>query len=136
MKTFAKPILTTVNRKVPYQKYLDPHIFTQNHKNLPKYQTSQRQLVRVLAATSSRTLKRDPNRGFTGAKSGQNSQNLRSRAWVLEALSRSSSSKAARTWPSRNLIQGPSKGVQNGQNQVKFGVPQGPSKVLPGKGYK
>ena len=46
MKTFAKPILTTVNRKVPYQKYLDPHIFTQNRMNLPKYQTSQRQLVR------------------------------------------------------------------------------------------
>ena len=40
-----------------------------------------------------------------------------------EALSRSSSQKAARTWPSHNLIR-TLKGVQNGQNQVKFGVPQ------------
>ena len=44
------------------------------------------------------------------AKSGQNDQNLRSRAWVCEALSRSSSPKAACTGPSRNLPPGPSKG--------------------------
>ena len=44
--------------------------------------------------------------------------------------------KAARTGPSRSLRPGPSKGVQNGQNRVKFGVPQGPSEVPPDKGYK
>ena len=49
-------------------------------------------------------------------KSGQNSQNLRSRAWVWEAPSSSSNPKAARAWPSRSLLSGPSKGVQNGQN--------------------
>ena len=38
--------------------------------------------------------------------------------------------------PSRNLPPGPSKGVQNGQNKVKFGVPQGPSKVHLGSGPK
>ena len=52
-------------------------------------------------------------------KSGQNTQNLRSRAWVCEALSRSSSPKAARKGPSRNLLSGPSKGVQNGENRLK-----------------
>ena len=72
---------------------------------------------------------------FFNRKSGQNDQNLASRAWVCEAPNRSSSPKAACTWPSRNLRPGPSKGVQNGQ-KVKFRVPQGPSKVLPGKGYK
>ena len=57
---------------------------------------------------------------FFNRKSGQNTQNLRFRAWVCEALSRSSSPKAARTGPSRSLPPGPSKGVQNdaklGQN--------------------
>ena len=53
---------------------------------------------------------------FFNRKSGQNSQNLRSRAWVWEALSRSSSPKAACTGPSRNLPPGPSKGSQNDQN--------------------
>ena len=45
-------------------------------------------------------------------QSGQNDQNLRFWAWVWEALSRSSSPKAARTGPSRSLPPGPSKGVQ------------------------
>ena len=50
------------------------------------------------------------------AKSGQNDQNLRFWAGVCEALSRSSSPKAARKGSSHNLPPGPSKGVQNGQN--------------------
>ena len=36
--------------------------------------------------------------------------------------------KTARKGPSRSLPPGPSKGVQNGQDEVKFGVPQGPSR--------
>ena len=32
MKTFAKPILTTVNRKVPYQKYLDPIFYSKSYE--------------------------------------------------------------------------------------------------------
>ena len=55
------------------------------------------------------------------SKSGQNDQNLRFRAWVWEALSRSSSPKAARKGPSRSLHSGPSKGSKMVKIRVKIG---------------
>ena len=60
-------------------------------------------------------------------KSGQNDQNLRSRAWVYEAPNRSSRPKAACTGPSRSL---PSRTLKRG-SKMKIRSNLGSLKVPP-----
>ena len=69
-------------------------------------------------------------------KSGQNTQNLRPRAWVCEVQTGPPAQRQLVRGLAAAYLQDPQKGSQNGQNKVKFRVPEGPSKVPPGKGYK